>query len=191
MKTCCFVVIGHVDHGKTALVRALTGTDTDRLPEEKQRGLSIAPGFAHRAYAAGTVDFIDAPGHEDFIQAMVSGATGAQSVLLVISAVEGIKAQTLEHLRIAELLGITTGMIAVTKSDLVSTTDQTARLLDLKNGLSHTPFANAPIIVCSAQTGDGIDDVHDALQELLSQHHFLHLLKPPIVSLSNLQCHDG
>lgn len=78
MNTCCVVVIGHVDHGKTAIVRALTGTDTDRLPEEKKRGLSIVPGYAHATYPSGIVDFIDVPGHEDFIQAMVSGASGAR-----------------------------------------------------------------------------------------------------------------
>jgi selenocysteine-specific elongation factor len=179
MKTRCVVVIGHVDHGKTALVRALTGIDTDRLPEEKQRGLSIAPGFAHRTYTAGTIDFIDAPGHADFIHAMVSGATGAHCVLLVISAVEGIQAQTLEHLRIAGLLGMSDGLIAVTKSDLLPLAERTTRLRDIANALSGTAFSNAPLVFCSAQTGDGIADIHDGLHTLLSETN------PPI---GPLQC---
>jgi selenocysteine-specific elongation factor len=94
-------VIGHVNHGKTALVRALTGMETDRLAEEKARGLSITLGYAWRDYPAGTVDFLDAPGHEDFIRAMVMGTTGAQAALLVVSATEGFGRQTREHLRVA------------------------------------------------------------------------------------------
>jgi selenocysteine-specific elongation factor len=113
-------VIGHVDHGKTALVRALTGTETDRLAEEKRRGISIALGFAHLALPAGTIDFIDMPGHERFVRTMVSGATGMDAALLVVAANEGIKPQTLEHLDIAALLGIQTVLIAVTKTDLLS-----------------------------------------------------------------------
>lgn len=89
MNTVCAIVIGHVDHGKTSLVRALTGTDTDRLALEKQRGLSITLGFAHCDFPAGTVDLIDAPGHQDFTRAMVAGATGAQTALLVVSAIDG------------------------------------------------------------------------------------------------------
>src|SRR5437660_1281158 len=92
-------VIGHVDHGKTALVRALTGIETDRLKEEIERGLSITLGFAWRDYASSSVDLIDAPGHEDFVRAMAAGATGARAVLLVVSAVEGFGRQTFDHLQ--------------------------------------------------------------------------------------------
>src|SRR5436190_14273354 len=113
-------VIGHVNHGKTALVRALTGIETDRLAEEKARGLSITLGFAWRDYVTGAVDFLDAPGHEDFIRAMVMGATGARAALLVVSATEGFGRQTREHLRIAGLLGLRTGIVAVTKADLAA-----------------------------------------------------------------------
>tara|TARA_R110002094_G_scaffold106134_1_gene104730 strand:- start:7118 stop:9019 length:1902 start_codon:yes stop_codon:yes gene_type:complete len=172
MKTCCIVVIGHVDHGKTALVRALTGIETDRLPEEKLRGLSITPGFAHQTYPSGTIDFVDAPGHADFIFAMVSGATGAQAALIVISMVEGIGAQTLEHLSIAGLLGITTGLIAVTKSDLLTPTEQAERLIGIRTALSKTPFAGAPLLVCSAQSGDGIEALHAALDTTLQHTPF-------------------
>jgi selenocysteine-specific elongation factor len=134
MKTCCSVVIGHVDHGKTALVHALTGIDTDRLPEEKERGLSITSGFAHRTYEGCTIDFIDAPGHEDFIQAMVSGATGASAAMIVISAAEGIGAQTLEHLSIVGLLGITKCVVAITKSDLLNPSEHAACLSEIQIG---------------------------------------------------------
>src|SRR5215831_174671 len=100
-------VIGHVDHGKTALVRALTGIDTDRLPEEKQRGISIALGFAHLKLGTDSqIDLIDMPGHERFVRTMISGATGIDAVLLVVAANEGIKPQTTEHIDIVSLLGI-------------------------------------------------------------------------------------
>lgn len=167
MNTRCIVVIGHVDHGKTSLVRALTGIETDRTAEEKARGLSIVPGFAHKAYPHGTLDFIDAPGHEDFIQAMVSGTSGAQAALLVVSATEGVGAQTLEHLNIASLLGITQGVIAVTKSDLLSPLEHDACLNTLKAALFDTPLADAPMIMCSAKTGDGLNALPETLQSLL------------------------
>ncbi len=167
MKTCCIVVIGHVDHGKTSLVHALTGIHTDRLPEEKARGLSITPGFAHYAYPDGIIDFIDAPGHEDFIPAMISGATGARAALVVISAAEGIGAQTLEHVSIAKLLGITRGVIAVTKSDLLPPAQLASRLIEIRAAFARTPLADAPLVTCSAITGDGIDDLHAALQAVL------------------------
>lgn len=169
MKSCCIAVIGHVDHGKTALVHALTGIETDRLPEEKTRGLSIATGFAHSTYPNGIIDFIDTPGHADFIQTMISGATGARSVLLVISAVEGLGAQTLEHLSIGELLGINSGVIAVTKSDMLAPPERAAQVAKIRQALSQTPFANAPLVACSARTGDGIDALHEALEVLLAQ----------------------
>jgi selenocysteine-specific elongation factor len=167
MKTICTVVIGHVDHGKTALVHALTGIETDRLPEEKQRGLSIKSGFAYRSYESGTIDFVDAPGHEDFVQAMISGASGASAALIVISATEGIAAQTLEHLRIAQLLGITRAVIAVTKSDLILPATRDAVAQNIRLGLQETSFADAPIVMVSAKTGDAIDLLHSALETLL------------------------
>ncbi len=114
-------VIGHIDHGKTALVRALTGIDTDRLPDEKRRGISIALGFAH--FTPGPdlcIELIDMPGHERFVRAMIAGATGIDAVLLVVAANEGIQPQTIEHADIAALLGVTRAVIAITKADLVA-----------------------------------------------------------------------
>lgn len=111
-------VIGHVDHGKTTLVRALTGTDTDRLPEEKRRGISIVLGFAHGWFGEVEVDFIDMPGHERFVRTLVSGATGVDAALLVVAANEGVKPQTVEHLDIAALLGLKQALVVVSKADL-------------------------------------------------------------------------
>ncbi len=160
-------VIGHVDHGKTALVRALTGTDTDRLVEEKQRGISIALGFAHLSIAADTdIDLIDMPGHERFVRTMISGATGMDAVLLVVAANEGIKRQTREHVDIAALLGLRSAVIAITKTDLVTqeearqVANESARLLD-RSGL----IPLAPIMT-SALHGTGIDELRQALRNL-------------------------
>ncbi|WP_299414822.1 selenocysteine-specific translation elongation factor [uncultured Sulfitobacter sp.] len=169
MKSRCIVVIGHVDHGKTSLVRALTGTQTDTAPEEIARGLTIRPGFAHKHYSTGTVDFIDAPGHEDFVQAMVCGAAGAQAALLVVDATEGIRPQTLEHLQIAGHLGISQGVVAVTKSDLPSDAELAETVQNLRRIIAGTALAGAAIIPCSALGGAGIEHLHDAVQSLL-QH---------------------
>src|SRR5579864_6550693 len=138
-------VIGHVDHGKSALVRALTGEDTDRLPEERQRGISIALGFAHLKVAPATdIDLIDMPGHERFVRTMISGATGIDAVLLVVAANEGIKPQTIEHVEIAGLLGLRRAVVAVSKADLVTpeearrVADEAVRLLT-RSGLDPLP----------------------------------------------------
>ena len=112
---------GHIDHGKTALVRALTGVETDRLREEKARGISIDLGFAYLAAPDGSVlGFVDVPGHEKFVHNMLAGATGIDFVMLVIAADDGIKPQTLEHLAIVDLLGIESGVVALTKADLAA-----------------------------------------------------------------------
>ena len=122
-------VVGHVDHGKTALVRALTGMETDRLPEEQARGVSIVLGFAHARFGGAEVDFIDAPGHERFVRAMISGATGVDAALLVVAANEGVKPQTVEHLEIASLLGLARVLPVIAKADLVGPADA-ARITD-------------------------------------------------------------
>src|SRR5512140_2346062 len=112
---------GHVDHGKTALVKALTGIDTDRLREEKRRGITIELGFAHLALPGGGVaGVVDVPGHERFVRAMVAGAGGVDLVVLVVAADEGVMPQTREHLDICRLLGVPRGLVAITKSDLLS-----------------------------------------------------------------------
>src|SRR5688500_5100085 len=135
MRVVTLGTAGHVDHGKTALVRALTGEDTDRLPEEKQRGISIALGFAHLQIGAEVdIDLIDMPGHERFVRTMISGATGMDGVLLVVAANEGIKPQTIEHIDIAAMLGLRRAVVAITKIDLVAS-EQADRVADETIGL--------------------------------------------------------
>ncbi len=170
MKTSSLTVavIGHVNHGKSALVRALTGIETDRLKEEQERGLSITLGFAWRDYGGGSLDLIDAPGHEDFIRAMVAGTTGARAVLLVVSAVEGFGRQTLEHLQIAGLLGITNGVVAVTKSDLVSLQEELVMRGQIAATLAKTFLADAPVVFCSALDGRGLPALHTELEALVA-----------------------
>lgn len=162
-------VIGHVNHGKTALVRALTGIETDRLAEEKARGLSITLGFAWRDYPAGAVDFLDAPGHEDFIRAMVMGTTGARAALLVVSATEGFGPQTREHLRVAQLLGLQAGIVAVTKADLLAEGAETAVRAHIAAELDGTFLAGEPVVFCSALTGAGLDGLNDAIEALVGR----------------------
>src|SRR5471030_1065601 len=120
MKNIIVGTAGHIDHGKTALVKALTGVDADRLPEEKRRGISIDLGFAHLQLTPDIrIGFIDVPGHERFIRNMLAGAAGIDLVLLVVAATESIKPQTREHFEICRMLGVQAGVIAVTKADLV------------------------------------------------------------------------
>ncbi len=157
-------VIGHVDHGKTALVRALTGIDTDRLPEERRRGISIALGFAHLRLGDDEIDIIDMPGHERFVRTMVSGATGIDAVLLVVAANEGVKPQTVEHVDIAVLLGITRAILVLTKADLVAADEAAAAaraMLDFAEKAGLHPVA-APIAT-SIQDGTGLDAVRAAM----------------------------
>ncbi|MEX0340129.1 MAG: selenocysteine-specific translation elongation factor [Arenibacterium sp.] len=167
-KVCAIVVIGHVDHGKTALVRALSGMETDRLEEERQRGLSIVPGFAYCQYADGFVDLIDAPGHSDFIGAMVAGAAGARAALLVVSLPDGIEAQTAEHVQIAQALGVGRFIVAMTKSDLVPPSDQSTHQADILAGLQALGITPLTSVICSVNTEDGLDTMHNALRALLS-----------------------
>jgi selenocysteine-specific elongation factor len=165
-------VLGHVDHGKTALVKSLTGTDTDRLEEEKRRGLSIVLGFAYLEHDQGSIDFIDAPGHEDFIRTMISGATGIDAVLLVIAADDGIKPQTREHFAIAQLLGIKQGLIVINKSDLVDSSVLAATRNEITEAMRGTFLEHAPIHVVSAKTGDGIEALtQDLISTIASKPH--------------------
>ena len=138
---------GHIDHGKTSLVRLLTGIDTDRLPEEKQRGMTIDLGFAHTVLAGvGQIGIVDVPGHERFIRNMVAGATGIDLVLLVVAADDGVMPQTREHLDIIGLLGITSGIVALTKTDLVSAERIDAVMGEIRALLDGTTIASAPIV---------------------------------------------
>jgi selenocysteine-specific elongation factor len=171
---------GHVDHGKTALVRALTGIDTDRLEEEKRRGITIELGFAHLALkvpaegpAAGTVaGVIDVPGHERFVKAMAAGVGGVDLVVLVVAADEGVMPQTREHVDICELLGLKRGVIAVTKSDLLPDLGaEWASLLrvDLAGLVAGTFLEAAPVVEVSAKTGRGLDDLVRTLSVLAAE----------------------
>jgi selenocysteine-specific elongation factor len=160
-------VIGHVDHGKTALVAALTGENTDRLAEEKERGISIALGFAHLTIASeAEIDLIDMPGHERFVRTMISGATGIDAVLLVVAANEGIMPQTLEHVDIAGLLGLRPAVIAITKTDLV-TSDQAKRIADdAVQLLTRSGLAPLPPVMTSSLRETGIEELRQTLKTL-------------------------
>src|SRR5439155_697630 len=150
---------GHIDHGKTWLERALTGKDTDRLPEEQERGISIALGYAPLELPNGRrLSLIDVPGHERFVRNMVAGATGIDLFLLVIDAAEGARPQTHEHLAILRLLGVTRGVVAVTKADAVD-----AETLELAVAEAHELVPEAPALPVSAKTGEGLDELRAAL----------------------------
>ncbi len=155
---------GHIDHGKTALVRALTGIDTDRLPEEKRRGITIDLGFAPlHLDDFGTVGIVDVPGHEAFIRTMLAGASGIDVALIVVAADEGVMPQTVEHLEILSLLNVTRGVVALTKSDLVEEDWLALQAEEVKALITPTPFAGAEIISVSARTGAGISELKLAL----------------------------
>ena len=156
---------GHIDHGKTALVRALTGVDTDRLPEERRRGITIELGFAPlQIDGVGTLGVVDVPGHEAFVRTMVAGATGVDLALLIVAADEGVMPQTREHVAILSLLGVRGGVVALTKCDLVSDPDWLALVEeDLRGVLTGSPLAAAPVIPTSAVTGVGLDALRGAL----------------------------
>ncbi len=160
---------GHIDHGKTALIRVLTGTDTDRLPEEKKRGITIDLGFAELDLGSHRIGFVDVPGHERFVKNMLAGASGIDLVLLIIAADEGVMPQTREHFDICRLLGIANGLIVLTKTDLVD-----EELLDLVKleaaELAEGSFLeNAALVAVSSKTGDGIDELKRAIVEAASE----------------------
>jgi selenocysteine-specific elongation factor len=158
---------GHIDHGKTALVRALTGIDTDRLAEEKRRGISIDLGFAHLALPNGrTISFVDVPGHERFVKNMLAGAAGIQAVLLVVAADESVKPQTREHFDICRLLAIRNGIIVLTKTDLAGT-EQIQKTCEEVRALCAGSFLDtAPMVAVSAATGQGLDELNAELSML-------------------------
>ena len=157
---------GHVDHGKTTLVHALTGVDTDRLKEEKARGISIELGYAYQPLAdGGALGFVDVPGHERFIHTMLAGAAGIDFVLLVVAVDDGVMPQTREHLDILHLLGITRGAVALTKTDRVDEARVTAVERDLQRWLTDTALAGMPVFQVSATAGQGVDALRRYLHE--------------------------
>lgn len=160
---------GHVDHGKSALIEALTGTDPDRFAEEKRRGLTIDLGFAHTTLPSGqAVSFVDVPGHSRFLGNMLAGVGGADVCLFVVDATEGWRAQSEEHLRIVELLGIDRGVVAVTKRDLVDDDGLALALDDVDERLAGSSLASAPTVAVSARTGAGLDRLLAELDRLVS-----------------------
>ncbi len=170
MKHIVIGTAGHVDHGKTALIKALTGIDTDRLKEEKERGISIELGFASLTLPSGqTFGIVDVPGHERFIKNMVSGAAGIDMVILVIAADEGVMPQTREHLYICSLLGITRGIVALTKIDMVDKDWLDLVIDDIHKFLKGTFLETSPVVPVSAVTGAGIKDLLGALDSEASE----------------------
>ncbi len=161
---------GHVDHGKTKLIRALTGIETDRLKEEQQRGISIELGFAHLKLTSGReVGIVDVPGHERFVRQMLAGATGMDMVLLVIAVDEGIMPQTREHLDILTLLGVSRGIVVLNKIDLVD--DEWLELIqeEVREGLKGTVFEAAPFYPVSSHTGEGISELKEGIDKALDE----------------------
>jgi selenocysteine-specific elongation factor len=162
---------GHIDHGKTALVYALTGTDTDRLPEEKQRGITIDLGFAALDLNDGHggklhLSLIDVPGHHAFVRNMLAGTGGIDCVMLVIAADEGVKAQTEEHLAICSLLGVPRGLVVLTKVDAITEEHLHETRAQVERFLEHTFLEQAPIVAVSAVRGDGIAELKRSLAEI-------------------------
>jgi len=165
MPSLTVATAGHIDHGKTALVEALTGKNTDRLPEEQERGISIDLGYAPLELPDGRqLSVVDVPGHERFVRTMVAGATGVDLFLLVIDATEGARPQTHEHLAILRLLGVERGVVALTKSDLVD--DET---LELARAEAEELVPGAPVVAVSARSGAGLDELRVALTNVAEE----------------------
>ena len=160
---------GHVDHGKSSLVLALTGTDPDRFAEEKRRGLTIDLGFAHVVLPSGAgISFVDVPGHVKFLKNMLAGVGAVDACLFVVAATEGWKPQTEEHLRILELVGVRHGVIALTKVDLVDDDWRDLTIMDIADRVAGTFLESAPVVPVAATAGLGLDDLRAALDELVA-----------------------
>ena len=169
MKHVVIGTAGHIDHGKTSLVKALTGTDTDRLKEEKERGITIELGFAELTLDNVHAGIVDVPGHERFVKNMLAGVGGIDLVMLIVAADEGIMPQTREHLSICRLLGVKTGLIVLTKTDLVEPEWVELVTDDIQDFVKDTFLEEKPIVPVSAQTGDGLDNLKKALNEIANQ----------------------
>ncbi len=170
MKQIILGTAGHIDHGKTALVRALTGIDTDRLKEEKERGITIELGFAYLDLpGGGRIGIVDVPGHERFVKHMVAGAGGIDIVALIIAADEGVMPQTREHLDICTLLGVQRGIVVLTKIDLVDQELRELAVEDIKDFTTGTFLEGAPIVPISAVTGEGIPELIAAIEQLVEE----------------------
>src|SRR5215207_9770001 len=157
---------GHIDHGKSALVRALTGVDPDRLPEEKRRGITIDLGFADLELNDLRLGFVDVPGHERFIKNMLAGAHGIDLLALVIAADEGVMPQTREHFDICRLLGVPSGLVVITKSDLVDAATLDVVRLEVQELVAGSFLEDRPMHAVSARTGAGLADLRRTLASL-------------------------
>ena len=167
MKQIILGTAGHIDHGKTSLIRALTGTETDRLKEEKERGITIELGFASLDLPGGQhLGIVDVPGHEKFVKNMVAGATGIDIVAMVIAADEGVMPQTREHMEICTLLGVKHGLVVMTKIDMVDEEWLELAIDDIQGFMQGTFLEDAPIIPVSSVTGEGIPDFVKALDDI-------------------------
>jgi selenocysteine-specific elongation factor len=164
MKSIVVGTAGHIDHGKSALVQALTGIDPDRLKEEKARGITIDLGFAHAAIGDCRVAFVDVPGHERFVKNMLAGVGGIDVVLLVVAADESVMPQTREHFDICRLLRVPTGIVALTKADLVDSETVELVRLEVRDLVAGSFLAGAPVVPVSARTGQGLDQLRAALE---------------------------
>ena len=168
MKNIIMGTAGHIDHGKTALIKLLTGIDCDTHPEEKARGITINLGFSHLEMDKLSIGIIDVPGHKDFIHTMVSGAFGIDMVLLVISAESGVMPQTVEHLRIMQLLGIKHGLVALTKADLVDSETLQLAHSEITDFLKGTFLEESQIVAVSSKTGWGLSELKEAIKKKAS-----------------------
>ncbi|MDT8273365.1 MAG: selenocysteine-specific translation elongation factor, partial [Desulfomonilia bacterium] len=187
MKRVVIGTAGHVDHGKTSLIKALTGVDCDRLKEEKERGLTIELGFTSLVLPTGErVGVVDVPGHVRFIRHMLSGASGIDLVLLVIAADEGVMPQTKEHVQICQLLGVEKGLVALTKTDLVDDDLRGLALSDVQEYLEGTFLAGAPIIPVSSTTGEGLQELLSVITTLVDEAHERRLTGIPILPVDRV-----
>jgi selenocysteine-specific elongation factor len=169
MKSIIVGTAGHIDHGKTTLVRALTGVDADRLPEEKRRGITIDLGFAELSLGDLVIGFVDVPGHERFVKNMLAGAHGIDAVALVIAADEGVMPQTREHFDISKLLGVAHGLVVITKIDAVD--DELLELVraDAAELVAGSFLEHAPVVAASARSGAGLDELKERLREVAAR----------------------
>src|SRR5215217_6599692 len=166
MRSLIVGTAGHIDHGKSALVRALTGTDPDRLKEEQARGITIDLGFAHAEVDGVTLSFVDVPGHERFVKNMLAGAGGIDLVMLVIAADESVMPQTREHFDICRLLNVPAGLVALTKADLADADTLELARMEVRELVAGSFLDGAPIVPVSARSGDGLDAFRAALVDV-------------------------
>src|SRR3989440_10816530 len=183
----CIGTAGHVDHGKSTLVKVLTGIDPDRLAEEKERGMTIDLGFAWLTLPSGReVSIVDVPGHESFIKNMLAGVGGIDAALLVIAADEGIMPQTREHLAILDLLRVPRGIVALTKADLVDAEWLELVREEVAEYLLPTTLAHAPIIPVSAYTGQGLPQLLAQLEQMLNESQERQNITGPRLSIDRV-----